>query len=210
MFAAVIILAFILGKVGCNKIAQAEAKADSIQLKADILFTKYEDSKQKVIDDSIIYEMKLGVKEIELNKLKFEKEAFEKSATLSISKLTLLANKYKFDATNKDTSSAMVVCEEIVKELDSIYAKYVYYKNLFDSTNSVNSQIRSIDSSENRFLRQSIMQDGETIEALKILLQDALKDNKDLRDALSKTKKGRKWIAIIGFAVGGIIGNQIK
>lgn len=182
------------------------------------LDTHLQDSLYRVIDtldsqrksDSVAYERELQLDDSDRTEWLEAKEQTEQKLTNKIAQLSFSLAKYKAAQDGKDTVGQLVNCNEIVKELDSIYTQSLTYKAIIDSLQLNATERRGIDSSELNFLRQSIVQDGEIIDQLKKVLSDALVDNQDLRKQLVKSKKGKWILGVLGFLIGGFAGHELK
>lgn len=199
-----IVIGLLIALKGCNHTAQVDTHViDSVNSAHTATVQAYRDSiasyrRDKAANDS------------ERNAQLDLKDAIEKKMATKITQLTFSLNKYHTATLGHDTAGQLSNCDDIVVQLDSLYAQALIYKLSVDSLTANSTTRRSIDSLALMQRDVTITQLQEQYAAVSKLLVDAIKDNADLRTALAKSKKGKWLIAGISALIGGLIVGAVK
>lgn len=138
------------------------------------------------------------------------KEMYEQRLANKISQLTFQVAKYRTGREGRDTVQALTACDSIISLLDTAYQQALAYKITIDSLQTNGYDRRFLDSTAIHGLNDMVAERDKQIEALQHFLNDAVKDNADLRTALTKSKRGKWLLAGIGVLVGAVGVGLIK
>jgi len=172
---------------------QAIIKAQANKITADSL--DYADFKR--LDDSVHRAMIAA------------KAQIEKAGTKQIVALTFEVNKFKAQAAAKDTSGGFETCIRISELYDSAKIMLAIYKATVDSLEANHTGRTERDSLQIATLYQSINSLQRQVDYLLAEIRELVTQNEELRAALAKSKKGKKWLTALGFIGGAVISGAV-
>jgi hypothetical protein len=127
-----------------------------------------------------------------------------------IVQLTFQRNKYRTAAEAKDTVGQLQSCAEFMHLADSFYTKAVVYETTIDSLIAATTSQHNADTASITSLMRERQQVREERDAYKNFMDQAIKENTDLRKTLARSKRGKWLMLIAGVIGGGIIEHSIK